>query len=128
MTSEVPSARLAPWSVDQAVVDHASAAWPGWWLPTGQVPGVRMACTWRRGGVSEAPYDSLNLGLHVGDDAQAVQRAIAELREAYARYQHDPEFLAEFQYELKHFVGRPSPIYHADRMSREMGEIGRAHV
>jgi YfiH family protein len=74
MTSEVPSARLAPWSVDQAVVDHASAAWPGWWLPTGQVPGVRMACTWRRGGVSEAPYDSLNLGLHVGDDAQAVQR------------------------------------------------------
>eukprot|EP01034_Spumella_vulgaris_P030621 gene30621-37865_t len=40
---------------------------------------------------------------------------------AYARYQNDPEFLAEFHYELKHFVGRPSPIYHAARTSREMG-------
>ena len=42
----------------------------------------------------------------------------AELREAYAQYQHDPEFLAEFKNELAHFVGRPSPIYHAARTSR----------
>jgi len=53
--------------------------------------------------------------------SETLTHAIAELREAYARYQHDPEFLAEFQYELKHFVGRPSPIYHAARTSREMG-------
>jgi len=53
--------------------------------------------------------------------SETLTHAIAELREAYARYQHDPEFLAEFQYELKHFVGRPSPIYHAQRMSREQG-------
>ncbi|MFD0667627.1 tryptophan synthase subunit beta [Ramlibacter sp. MAHUQ-53] len=53
--------------------------------------------------------------------SETLTHAIAELREAYARYQNDPEFLAEFQYELKHFVGRPSPIYHAARMSREMG-------
>ena len=53
--------------------------------------------------------------------SETLTHAIAELREAYARYQNDPAFLAEFEYELKHFVGRPSPIYHADRMSREMG-------
>ena len=32
-----------------------------------------------------------------------------------------PEFLAEFRYELAHFVGRPSPVYHAARTSREQG-------
>ena len=53
--------------------------------------------------------------------SETLTHAIAELREAYARYQHDPAFLAEFQYELAHFVGRPSPIYHAARTSRELG-------
>ncbi|MCF8168034.1 MAG: tryptophan synthase subunit beta [Rhodoferax sp.] len=53
--------------------------------------------------------------------SETLTRAIHELKEAYARYQHDPAFLAEFNYELAHFVGRPSPIYHAARMSREMG-------
>lgn len=53
--------------------------------------------------------------------SETLTHAIEELREAYARYQADPEFLAEFAYELKHFVGRPSPIYHAQRMSREQG-------
>ena len=45
--------------------------------------------------------------------SETLTHAIAELREAYAKYQHDPEFLREFNYELAHFVGRPSPIYHA---------------
>ena len=53
--------------------------------------------------------------------SETLTHAINELREAYAKYQHDPEFLAEFRTELAHFVGRPSPIYHAARMSREMG-------
>jgi tryptophan synthase beta chain len=53
--------------------------------------------------------------------SETLTHAIDQLREAYARYQNDPDFLAEFRYELAHFVGRPSPIYHADRMSREMG-------
>ncbi|HSI54151.1 MAG TPA: tryptophan synthase subunit beta [Ramlibacter sp.] len=53
--------------------------------------------------------------------SETLTHAISELREAYAKYQHDPEFLKEFQYELKHFVGRPSPIYHAARTSREQG-------
>ena len=53
--------------------------------------------------------------------SETLTHAILELQEAYARYQHDPEFIAEFEYELAHFVGRPSPIYHAARMSREQG-------
>lgn len=53
--------------------------------------------------------------------SETLTHAIAELRQAYDRYRQDPEFLAEFHYELAHFVGRPSPIYHAARMSREQG-------
>ena len=53
--------------------------------------------------------------------SETLTHAIDELRQAYARYQHDPEFLAEFHYELAHFVGRPSPVYHAARTSREIG-------
>jgi tryptophan synthase beta chain len=53
--------------------------------------------------------------------SETLTHAINELKAAYAKYQHDPEFLAEFKSELAHFVGRPSPVYHAARMSREMG-------
>lgn len=53
--------------------------------------------------------------------AETLTHALTELKEAYAHYSKDPEFLAEFHYELKHFVGRPSPIYHAKRWSGEMG-------
>lgn len=53
--------------------------------------------------------------------SETLTHAINELKAAYARYQHDPEFLAEFKSELAHFVGRPSPVYHAARMSRESG-------
>ena len=53
--------------------------------------------------------------------SETLTHAIEELKAAYAKYQHDPEFIAEFKSELAHFVGRPSPIYHAARMSREMG-------
>lgn len=47
--------------------------------------------------------------------------AIDELRRAYAASQNDPEFIAEFESELKHYVGRPSPIYHARRLSERFG-------
>ncbi len=53
--------------------------------------------------------------------SETLTHAINELKDAYAKYQHEPEFLAEFHYELAHFVGRPSPVYHAARMSREQG-------
>ncbi len=53
--------------------------------------------------------------------AETLSHALAELNEAYARYSTDPAFLDEFRYELKHFVGRPSPIYHAKRWSEQQG-------
>jgi tryptophan synthase beta chain len=53
--------------------------------------------------------------------SETLTCAIEELQEAYAKYQNDPEFRREFESELAHFVGRPSPVYHAARMSREMG-------
>jgi tryptophan synthase beta chain len=51
--------------------------------------------------------------------SETLTYAIEQLKAAYARYQHDPAFVAEFNSELAHFVGRPSPVYHAARMSRE---------
>jgi tryptophan synthase beta chain len=53
--------------------------------------------------------------------AETLTHALSELDAAYARYRSDPEFVAEFKRELKHFVGRPSPVYHAARMSKEIG-------
>jgi tryptophan synthase beta chain len=53
--------------------------------------------------------------------AETLVHALDQLKEAYIRYRSDPVFVAEFRKELKHFVGRPSPIYHADRLSREVG-------
>lgn len=52
--------------------------------------------------------------------SETLTHAVNELRDAYARYQHDPDFVAEFNDELAHYVGRPSPIYHAARTSREL--------
>jgi tryptophan synthase beta chain len=53
--------------------------------------------------------------------SETLVHALDQLKDAYAHYRNDPEFIAEYQRELKHFVGRPSPIYHADRLSRELG-------
>jgi len=53
--------------------------------------------------------------------SETLIEALDQLRDAYARYQKDPEFLAEFDYELKHYVGRPSPVYHARRWSEHFG-------
>ena len=53
--------------------------------------------------------------------AETLIHALDELQTAYDKYRQDPEFVAEFRYELAHFVGRPSPIYHAARLSREIG-------
>jgi len=53
--------------------------------------------------------------------AETLIHALDELNAAYEQARRDPAFMAEYHYELKHFVGRPSPIYHAARMSRELG-------
>jgi tryptophan synthase beta chain len=53
--------------------------------------------------------------------AETLIHALRELEAAYAKYRNDAEFVREFQHELAHFVGRPSPVYHAARLSRELG-------
>ncbi|MBM3359065.1 MAG: tryptophan synthase subunit beta [Betaproteobacteria bacterium] len=71
-------------------------------------------------------YDLPDPGGHFGPYggvfvAETLIHALDELRSAYARYQKDPEFLAEFAADLKHYVGRPSPVYHAKRWSAHFG-------
>src|SRR5438552_13813479 len=53
--------------------------------------------------------------------AETLIRALDELKTQYARYRDDADFRDEFEYELKHYVGRPSPVYHAKRWSQELG-------
>jgi len=53
--------------------------------------------------------------------SETLTHALDELRAAYRRYSVDPDFRSEVEYELKHFVGRPSPIYHARRWSEMLG-------
>jgi tryptophan synthase beta chain len=53
--------------------------------------------------------------------AETLVHALEELRAACERCRRDPEFVAELEYELKHYVGRPSPVYHAKRWSQRLG-------
>ncbi len=53
--------------------------------------------------------------------AETLIPPIQELNAAYQRYLSDPEFIAELDADLAHYVGRPSPLYHAERWSRELG-------
>jgi tryptophan synthase beta chain len=53
--------------------------------------------------------------------AETLRAALDELTLAYSKYREDPEFQAELADEYAHYVGRPSPIYHARRLSRELG-------
>jgi len=53
--------------------------------------------------------------------AETLMPAIQELNAAYQHYRSDPEFIAELDADLKYYVGRPSPLYHAERWSRELG-------
>ena len=53
--------------------------------------------------------------------AETLMGPIDELRRAYERYRDEPAFTQELRAELKHFVGRPSPLYFAERWSRELG-------
>lgn len=53
--------------------------------------------------------------------SETLVHALEALRQAYDYYKNDSQFLADYAYELKHFVGRPSPVYHAKRWSEELG-------
>ena len=53
--------------------------------------------------------------------AETLMQPLAELAEAYRVAQSDPQFQAELAEDYKHYVGRPSPIYHAARLSAKVG-------
>jgi len=76
--------------------------------------------------MAEMPYQLPDAQGHFGPYggvfvAETLIPALEELKAAYAECQRDPEFRAEFEYELKHYVGRPSPIYHARRLTEVFG-------
>ncbi|MFT3960827.1 tryptophan synthase subunit beta [Propionivibrio sp.] len=76
--------------------------------------------------MTATPYDLPDARGHFGPYggifvAETLIPALAELNEAYAAARRDPQFIAEFEYDLKHYVGRPSPVYHAKRLSDELG-------
>ncbi len=53
--------------------------------------------------------------------AETLMAALEELCEQYQAVRADPHFLAEFSHDLKHYVGRPTPIYYAQRWSEQLG-------
>ena len=72
------------------------------------------------------PYEFPDAAGHFGPYggvyvAETLMQALAQLQEAYDKYHQDPEFLAQYHYELKHFVGRPTPVYYAKRWSEQLG-------
>ncbi|MCE1185083.1 tryptophan synthase subunit beta [Zoogloea sp.] len=80
--------------------------------------------------LADAPYNLPDANGHFGPYggifvSETLIPALAELRAAYEEAWQDPAFRAEYEYELKHYVGRPSPIYHAKRWS---GLLGGAQI
>ncbi|HAJ91899.1 MAG TPA: tryptophan synthase subunit beta [Gammaproteobacteria bacterium] len=53
--------------------------------------------------------------------AETLMAPLDELNAAYRKYMQDPDFQAELDKDLAHFVGRPSPLYYAERWSNELG-------
>ncbi len=51
--------------------------------------------------------------------AETLIEPLVQLEQAYRQYKDDPGFLEEFKADLKHYVGRPSPLYFAERLSRK---------
>jgi len=68
------------------------------------------------------PDDRGHFGIYGGIFvAETLMEPLQELREAYEKYRNDPEFIAELEYDLKHFVGRPSPLYFAKHWTEQLG-------
>jgi tryptophan synthase beta chain len=70
----------------------------------------------------DLPDDSGHFGPYGGIFvAETLIEALDQLKAEYEHIRNDPAFRAEFEYELKHYVGRPSPVYHAKRWSAHFG-------
>jgi len=52
---------------------------------------------------------------------ETLMHPLQELEDEYFRAQNDPEFQNELQYYLREFCGRPTPLYHAERLTRNLG-------
>ncbi len=71
---------------------------------------------------SRFPDAKGHFGIHGGRFvSETLMAALTDLEALYARLKNDPEFIAEFDRDLAFYVGRPSPLYHAERWSRELG-------
>ncbi|HMB17171.1 MAG TPA: tryptophan synthase subunit beta [Pelovirga sp.] len=71
-------------------------------------------------------YEYPDAGGHFGQYggryvAETLMPALLELEEAYTEARNDPEFQQEIDYYLKNYVGRPSPLYFAERLTAELG-------
>ncbi len=53
--------------------------------------------------------------------SETLVHALDELKAVYSECRADAAFMAEFEHDLKHYVGRPSPVYHAERLSKKLG-------
>lgn len=70
----------------------------------------------------QQPDDKGHFGVYGGlFVAETLMEPLSELRLAYEKYMVDKDFLAELDWELQNYVGRPSPLYYAERWSKELG-------
>lgn len=68
------------------------------------------------------PDESGHFGPYGGQFvAETLMEPLAELNKAWQQYRNDPEFLAEYEKDLKHYVGRPSSLYLAERLTAAAG-------
>ncbi|MEO0442955.1 MAG: tryptophan synthase subunit beta [Pseudomonadota bacterium] len=68
------------------------------------------------------PDDRGHFGIYGGRFvSETLISALDDLAQMYNRLKDDPDFQAEFDKDMAHYVGRPSPLYHAERWSREIG-------
>lgn len=71
---------------------------------------------------TQFPDEHGHFGIHGGRFvSETLMAALEDLEKLYFRMKDDAQFLAEFDRDLAHYVGRPSPLYHAERWSRELG-------
>ena len=86
----------------------------------------QVASEVRAAGINEAltvmPDEKGHFGPYGGQFvSEILMTALAELDQAYRHLKNDKNFLAEFHHDLEHYVGRPSPLYFAERLTKQMG-------
>lgn len=71
---------------------------------------------------TQFPDERGHFGIHGGRFvSETLMAALQDLEKLYFRMKDDKQFLAEFDRDLAYYVGRPSPLYHAERWSKELG-------